>query len=124
MATTNPFASLGLSYMGSEQGTGEKIGEALKSFGTAYLLNASGLQGFMDKKKAESATSVPSAATIPGAVVPTQAPMQNQPLSAVIPPNTAFASPVANSLIQTTTLSPLATDDEGYDVLRSGMFQR
>ena len=124
MATTNPFASLGLSYMGSEQGTGEKIGEALKSFGTAYLLNASGLQGFMDKKKAESGMAVPGAATIPGAVVPTQAPMQNQPLTAAVPPNSAFASPIANSLIQTTPLSPLATDEEGYDILRGGMLQK
>ena len=121
MATTNPFASLGLGYMGSEQGVGEKIGEALKSFGTAYLLNASGIQGMMDKKKSEFDK-------VPGAVVPNAAPTtgaapNSAPVLGVAPTN-AFTNPIANPFVQSTNLPPLATIDEGHDILRSGMFQK
>jgi hypothetical protein len=130
---TNPFANLGLGYMGAETGMGDKIGEALKTFGTAYFLNASGLQGFMDKKKAEVG-GVPKAA-VPGAAVPTAAPAGAVPAAAVpapmgamVPPG-AIPFPVNNPNIQTTNLPPLgtvvpATDEEALEVLRSGMVKQ
>jgi len=133
MATTNPFGNLGLSYMGAETGMGDKIGEAIKAFGTAYLLNASGLQGFMDKKKAEVG-AVPKAA-VPGAAVPTAATgavpaAVPAPMGAMVPPG-AIPFPVNNPNIFTqplpsfgTTLPSPVTDDEALDVLRSGMIRQ
>ena len=132
---TNPFANLGLGYMGAETGTADKIGEAIKALGTAYLLNASGLQGIMDKKKTQTG-AVPGAA-VPSAAVPSApAPVSNAPAPVVQAPMTrslgvpspigAVPFPVNNPNIFTNSLPPLgtiplATDDDGIDVLRSGM---
>jgi hypothetical protein len=122
---TNPFANLGLGYMGAETGMGDKIGEAIKAFGTAYLLNASGLQGFMDKKKTEMGipgAAVPTAAT---GAVPAAVPA---PMGAMVPPS-AIPFPVNNPNIQTSSLPPLgtvvpATDEEALEVLLSGQVKK
>ena len=123
---TNPFGNLGLSYMGAEQGTGEKIGEAVKSIAAAYFLNASGLQGFMDKKKTD--VGVPGAA-VPGAAIGA-VPAVAAPMGAMVPPE-ATAFPVNNPNIFTrplpplgTTLPPLVTDNEALDVLLSGQIKK
>ena len=130
---TNPFANLGLGYMGAETGMGDKIGEAIKAFGTAYLLNASGLQGYMDKTKAgfDKKPNVPGAAvpSAPAPVTSSPAPVAQAPMTrslGVPSPIGAVPAPVNNPNILTMPLPPLgtiplATDDDGIDVLRSGM---
>tara|TARA_R110000868_G_scaffold259210_4_gene516934 strand:+ start:241 stop:642 length:402 start_codon:yes stop_codon:yes gene_type:complete len=128
---TNPFANLGLGYMGAETGIGDKIGEAIKAMGTAYLLNASGLQGIMDKKKTEIGGAVPGAAvpSTPAPVTSASAPVVQAPMTRSLggpSPIGAVPAPVNNPNILTNSLPPLgtiplATDDDGINVLRGGM---
>ena len=128
-ASSNPFANAGTSMFGQETSMGSEIGNALKSFGTAYLLNSSGLQGFMDKTKAGFKDN----AAIPEAMVPSQTtgdfsrmdrasvPLQNPSMGTAPPSQVTIGGPLTVAPLQITNLPPLATDDDGHSILRSGM---
>ena len=123
----NPFASAGLSYFGQEKGMLGETGDALKGLVAAYLTQATGLQGALNSKPAGSSAPQAQVASLPTGTPP-PVPMGSSPiavppvLGAVPPATVGMAMPP--STIQTIDLPKFATDDDGLNVLRSGMISR